>query len=110
MTDWPILSLLVFLPSAGALFVLVLRGESELVARNARYIALWTSVITFAFSLLLWTGFDTRDPGYQFEEQADWIAKGLGHPEQALRRAGARAHCLPLDMPRGSGFHPLAVV
>ena len=79
MTDFPLLSLLVFLPAVGALFLLVLRGEAELVARNARNIALWTSVITFGFSLLLWTGFDTRDPGYQFEESAPWIADGIGY-------------------------------
>ena len=84
MTDFPLLSLLVFLPAVGALFLLVLRGEAELVARNARNIALWTSVITFGFSLLLWTGFDTRDPGYQFEESAPWIADPLAPHARSL--------------------------
>lgn len=42
MENWPLLSLVTFLPLVGVAFILVLRGESEAVARNARWIALWT--------------------------------------------------------------------
>ena len=46
--DWPILSLVTFLPLVGAAFILLVRGEPDVVARNARTVALWTSLITFA--------------------------------------------------------------
>lgn len=50
MTDWPILSLVAFLPLAGALFILLLNGTEEAVARNARWAALWTSLVVFVLS------------------------------------------------------------
>ena len=58
MSDWPLLSLVTFLPLAGALFIALTRGEEQQVAKNARYVALWTSLITFVVSLLIWAGFD----------------------------------------------------
>ncbi len=77
--DWPILSTLTFLPLVGALFILVVRGEADVVARNARNIALWTTVITFFLSLLLWINFDVEEAGFQFEERVGWIAEGIDY-------------------------------
>ncbi len=77
--DWPILSTLTFLPLVGALFILVVRGEGDVVARNARNIALWTTVITFFLSLLLWINFDVEEAGFQFEERVGWIAEGIDY-------------------------------
>src|SRR5260221_340000 len=73
MRDWPLLTLVTFLPTAGALFILFVRGDEESVARNARAVALWTSVITFLVSLLLWTRFDNASPDFQFVERVAWI-------------------------------------
>jgi NADH-quinone oxidoreductase subunit M len=73
MTGWPILSLTTFLPLVGAVFILLVRGEPEVVARNARNVALWTSVITFVLSLFIWFNFDPANPGFQMVERADWI-------------------------------------
>ncbi len=73
MTDWPILSLVIFLPTVGALFVFIVRGDARTVARNARMTALWTSLITFALSLGLWIDFDNSTASFQFVERADWI-------------------------------------
>jgi len=77
MFDWPLLSILTILPTVGAVFIFVIRGEEELVARNARNVALWTSLITFVLSLVLWIGFDTSTAAYQFEESRPWIADGI---------------------------------
>ena len=45
MQDVPFRSLTTFLPLAGAGQILFfIRGEAEVVARNARYVALWTSL------------------------------------------------------------------
>ena len=51
--SWPVLSVTIFLPIVGALFLMTLRGEDEAVQRNARWIALWTTLITFAVSLVM---------------------------------------------------------
>jgi NADH-quinone oxidoreductase subunit M len=65
-----------FLPLVGAAFILMARGEESIVASNARYIALWTSLIDFALSLLLWFYFDPNTADFQFVERADWVTLG----------------------------------
>jgi NADH-quinone oxidoreductase subunit M len=79
MSDWPLLSIITFLPAVGAAFIFLIRGEEEIVARNARNVALWTTIITFAVSILLWTGFDTTTANFQFVEQRPWIAEGINY-------------------------------
>ena len=76
MSHWPLLSLVTFLPLIGAGFILVARGDEGIVARNARNIALWTSLIDFALSLLLWFYFDPDTADFQFVERADWVTLG----------------------------------
>ncbi len=70
---WPLLSLVTFLPLVGAGFILVIRGEPDMVARNARAVALWTSLVTFALSILIWTGFDHSTADFQFVERHEWL-------------------------------------
>ncbi|PWS34934.1 NADH-quinone oxidoreductase subunit M [Falsiroseomonas bella] len=70
---FPILSLVTFLPLAGAFIILMVRGEEAVVARNARWTALWTSLITFALSLILWFRFDPSTADFQFVERAAWL-------------------------------------
>ena len=79
MSDWPLLSLITFLPLVGAFFVFMIRGEKAIADRNARNVALWTTLVTFALSLLLWSGFDTETAGFQFVERAPWIAEGIAY-------------------------------
>ncbi|WP_234052267.1 MULTISPECIES: NADH-quinone oxidoreductase subunit M [unclassified Xanthobacter] len=73
MTDWPILSVVTFLPLVGALFIFVVRGDDEVAARNARWVALWTTLVTFFVSLLLLPNFDSTAPGFQFVEKKAWL-------------------------------------
>ncbi|MHA1600620.1 MAG: NADH-quinone oxidoreductase subunit M [Alphaproteobacteria bacterium] len=75
MNSWPILSLVTFLPLVGVLFILFIRGEPDVVARNARYVALWTSLITFVLSLSLWIGFERGTADFQFVEKTNWITE-----------------------------------
>ena len=70
---WPLLTIITFLPMIGVLFLLLIRGDDEMVARNARHVALWVSGFTFIISLALVFGFDATDSGYQFEEYRDWL-------------------------------------
>ncbi len=74
MFSFGILSGLLILPLAGAAFILVLRGSDEAVARNARYIALWTTLITFVVSVVAWGRFDTASAQFQLVESHAWIS------------------------------------
>ena len=77
MSDWPLLSLVTFLPLVGVAFILFIRGEPEIVAQNSRAVALWTSLVTFLLSLLVWAQFDPAQPGFQLVERSPWLL-GLG--------------------------------
>ena len=77
---FPLLSLLTFLPLVGAGILLFIRGEEAVVASNARWTALWTSLIVFGLSLILWFSFDKTTADYQFVEQMTWMPEfGLGY-------------------------------
>ncbi len=73
MANWPLLSLVTFLPLLGAGIIFCITGRKEMVARNARWAALWVSLFTFAASLILWVEFDRGSADYQFVEKARWI-------------------------------------
>ena len=68
-----LLTVLIFLPLAGAGFILMIPGDDELAVRNVRRTALWTTMSTFILSLLLWFNFDPTTAAFQFEERVDWI-------------------------------------
>ena len=73
MTNFPWLSVITFAPMIGVLFILLIRGNPEVTARNTRAVALWTSLITFAVSMGIWVKFDNAIVGFQFEEKAVWM-------------------------------------
>jgi NADH-quinone oxidoreductase subunit M len=68
--DWPVLSVLVWLPIAVGL-LLLLAGDRN--AATARWLALLGSVATFVVSLVLWRDFDTTTAAMQFVEREPWI-------------------------------------
>ena len=76
---WPILSIVTFLPTVGALLILIIRGDDAVARRNIYYIALWTTVVTFVVSIFIWTGFDNSDPGFQFVEEAPWLGGKIAY-------------------------------
>jgi NADH-quinone oxidoreductase subunit M len=74
MANWPLLTVVTFLPLVGVLFILALvRGDEVATNRNARYMALWTSLATFLVSLLIWINFDKSKAGFQFLETLKWF-------------------------------------
>src|SRR6185503_10012026 len=73
MSSWPILSITTFLPVLGVLFVMTLSGDDETVRRNARWTALWTTLVTFGVSLVLVWRFDAGSPEFQFVEKRAWL-------------------------------------
>ena len=70
-----LLSLIVFLPLAGAVLVLLAggRGDHPERAPLVRNLALLTSLATFAATLYLWWRFDPASAAFQFEEKHAWI-------------------------------------
>ncbi len=69
--DWPLLSLVVWLPIVGGITVLLSgdNGGSE----GSRRLALIFSIATFVLSLGLYTNFDSTTAAMQFEERFEWI-------------------------------------
>lgn len=77
MVDFPVLSLMTFLPIVGVLIILAIRGDEEVVAQNTKHMALYSSLFTFAFALFMYTRFDGTSAEFQFVEQSSWL-KPLG--------------------------------
>ena len=75
--SWPVLSVTVFLPLVGALFIMTLRGDDDAVQHNARWVALWTTLITFAISLVLVWRFDASSAEFQFVERRPWLGGAI---------------------------------
>ena len=72
MTDWPLLSVIIFLPLIGGLIILIIK-EDSIGSINIRWAAFWTSIGTFILSCLLWLQFDSSKQSYQFVEKAIWF-------------------------------------
>jgi NADH-quinone oxidoreductase subunit M len=68
--DWPILSVLIWLPIAGGVIMLAL-GERGVAL--GRWVALLTTAATFGISTLLWVHFDSSTALMQFTEERSWI-------------------------------------
>ena len=77
MNDLPLLSVLIFLPLIGVLFILVMKGSEATIVNNARNVALWVSFLTFALSLILWFNFDIGQVSNQYVENSNWM-KDMG--------------------------------
>jgi NADH-quinone oxidoreductase subunit M len=69
----PILSSLVVLPIVGAALVALLGSRDEERAGIVRQVALASSLVVFAVSLVLWARFDGGSAEFQFVERVPWI-------------------------------------
>jgi NADH-quinone oxidoreductase subunit M len=75
--SWPILSVTTFLPLVGALLIMALPSDGRAEQRNARWIALWTTLVTFAISLILLYRFDPTSFEFQFVEKQPWLGGAI---------------------------------
>jgi NADH-quinone oxidoreductase subunit M len=73
-TGFGILSLVTFFPLLGALYIATLNKDAK---RNARWVALYTTLFTFGASLYIWVHFDPANPGFQFVEEMDWLGGSI---------------------------------
>ena len=69
-----LLSVITFMPLVAALILaLFLRGDDEAAQRNAKWLALIATSVTFLLSIFVYTGFDPANTGFQFVEERDWL-------------------------------------
>ena len=69
--DWPLLSLVIWVPVLGGLLVLATGGDKN--APEARMLALIVAVISFLLSIPLYTNFQMHTANMQFVELHPWI-------------------------------------
>jgi NADH-quinone oxidoreductase subunit M len=72
----PLLSLITFLPLVGVVFIAFLPRDA---VQNARFVALWTTIVTFAVSLLIWINFDKTTANFQFVEEHAWLGNSISY-------------------------------
>ena len=77
--DNTILTIVTFLPLVGALLILLTPGRDAGSIRAAKWIALVTTLATFAVSLQMWAMFDPSDTGFQFVVNYAWLGNVIGY-------------------------------
>ncbi len=70
MAEFPLLSLIVFLPALGALLLLLIPKEAQ---RMQKLFALGVTLVTFVISLPIFLQFDSATEAFQFVERRPWI-------------------------------------
>ena len=69
-----LLSITTFIPAiAAAILAIFLRGEDAAAQRNAKWVALIATTLTFVVSVFILVGFDPNDTGFQFVEEREWL-------------------------------------
>jgi NADH-quinone oxidoreductase subunit M len=71
--NWPLLSVLIWLPIAGAIVVLLLGSGTRV--QLGKQVALGVSILTFVASIPLYTRFDSSTAAMQFVEKLPWILR-----------------------------------
>jgi NADH-quinone oxidoreductase subunit M len=70
--NFPILSLITFLPIIGAFFIFIFSSDKA-ESKNSIYVSLFTSFVNLFLAIFLWYSFDKSTSEFQFVEQASWI-------------------------------------
>lgn len=77
--DNTILTIVTFLPLVGALLILLVPGRDAASIRIVKWIALVTTLATFAVSLQMWSMFDASSPEFQFVVNIAWLGDVIGY-------------------------------
>jgi NADH-quinone oxidoreductase subunit M len=76
VAGWPILTIVTFLPTAGALLILLSRmsskGDNPGYDNGVKLLALLVTVATFVASLFAFAAFDPTNPEFQLTERVPW--------------------------------------
>ena len=65
-----LLTLILFLPTAAAAVIFFLPNNKE---KLIKWTAFLFSLLPLLFTVLLWTGFNADQPGFQYQEQVAWF-------------------------------------
>ncbi|MDT8327998.1 MAG: NADH-quinone oxidoreductase subunit M [Roseovarius sp.] len=69
-----LLSIVTFIPAvAAAILAIFLRGEDDAAQKNAKWVAMIATSLTFVVSLFILFEFDSANTGFQFVEQREWL-------------------------------------
>ena len=69
-----LLSIVTFIPAmAAAILAIFLRGDDQAAQRNAKWVALFSTSITFLISLGIYAQFDPANTGFQMVEEGEWL-------------------------------------
>ncbi len=91
--NW-ILSALLIVPVVGALAILPrCAATARRRKNNARWIALWATLITFVLSLVAWAEFDTVKSGFQLVESARLVQPRRSSTSSASTAFRCRSCC-----------------
>ena len=72
--DTHLLSIITFMPAVAAVILAVfLRGDDAAAQRNAKWLAMITTTVTFIVSLFVLLDFDPNDTGFQFVTEGEWL-------------------------------------
>lgn len=74
-----LLTFITFIPTLGALVLLLVGGKGEAADNLSRWIALGVTIVTAALSLWLWYLFDASSTEFQFVENYAWIGDSIGY-------------------------------
>ena len=77
--NFPILSIIIFLPLIGVLFILLNSGDEIKVKKTSFRVSLLTSLLVFIMSLFLWLQFDNTTKDFQFIENKKWIVDFINY-------------------------------
>ena len=73
MVDFPLLSVMTFMPLLGAFLIMTIRGKDSEVAQNAKFTALYTSLFILALAVYMFIAFDPSSAAFQFVEKNTWF-------------------------------------
>ncbi len=71
MSNMPLLTLITFLPAAGAVIIMLFMKKEQ--TKAIKGFATAVAVLDFLISLPLWFRFDKAEAGFQFVEKVSWI-------------------------------------
>ena len=77
MTGLPILSLLILIPFLGSITILLINSNDEIGIRNIKLVAVYSTLVNFLVSLILWFNFDKKTSNFQFVERYDWLSENI---------------------------------
>ena len=82
--NFPILSAIIFVPIIGVIFILITTGTERNIEKNSKYVAIFSSLVNFILTILLWFSFDSSKAAFQFIEERTWIDGFVNYKKSKL--------------------------